>query len=120
VGVTGAGIALIIGVDRILDMSRTTVNVTGDQAACVVMNRWLRPSPLRPWSDVLNSRRTPPGTREFLPFPQRSLRKFLDFPHPSRGSRHELGLPPCGRATSGQRRAMSMRNHRDLLRESHW
>lgn len=41
VGVPGSGIALILGVDRILDMSRTSVNVTGDLAACVVMNRWL-------------------------------------------------------------------------------
>ena len=41
IGVPGTGIALIIGVDRILDMSRTAVNVTGDLAACVVMNRWL-------------------------------------------------------------------------------
>jgi len=31
------GIALILGVDRILDMCRTTVNVTGDSAvACVI------------------------------------------------------------------------------------
>ena len=29
-GVPGEGIALILGVDRILDMARTTVNVTGD------------------------------------------------------------------------------------------
>jgi len=42
IGVPASGIALIIGVDRILDMSRTAVNVTGDLAACVVMNRWLR------------------------------------------------------------------------------
>jgi Na+/H+-dicarboxylate symporter len=41
VGVPASGIALIIGVDRILDMSRTTINVTGDMTACVVMNRWL-------------------------------------------------------------------------------
>jgi Na+/H+-dicarboxylate symporter len=41
VGVPGSGIALILGVDRILDMSRTSVNVTGDLAACIVMNRWL-------------------------------------------------------------------------------
>jgi Na+/H+-dicarboxylate symporter len=40
-GVPTAGLALIMGVDRILDMSRTTVNVTGDLAACTVMNRWL-------------------------------------------------------------------------------
>jgi len=42
IGVPPAGIALIIGVDRILDMSRTAVNVTGDLTACVIMNRWLR------------------------------------------------------------------------------
>ena len=43
VGVPASGIALIIGVDRILDMSRTAINVTGDLAACVVMDRWLPP-----------------------------------------------------------------------------
>jgi Na+/H+-dicarboxylate symporter len=32
-------VALIIGVDRILDMSRTTLNVTGDLTACTVMDR---------------------------------------------------------------------------------
>jgi Na+/H+-dicarboxylate symporter len=42
VGVSPSGIALIIGVDRILDMSRTTVNVTGDLVASVVMNRLLK------------------------------------------------------------------------------
>ncbi len=37
VGVPGEGIALILGVDRILDMCRTTVNVSGDlTASCVV------------------------------------------------------------------------------------
>jgi DAACS family dicarboxylate/amino acid:cation (Na+ or H+) symporter len=37
VGVPGEGIALILGVDRILDMSRTVLNVSGDlTAACVV------------------------------------------------------------------------------------
>lgn len=41
IGVPLSGIALIIGVDRILDMSRTAVNVTGDLAACTVMERWL-------------------------------------------------------------------------------
>ena len=35
VGVPSAGVALIIGVDRILDMIRTTVNVTGDAAVAV-------------------------------------------------------------------------------------
>jgi len=41
VGVPAAGIALIIGVDRILDMSRTSINVTGDLATCVVMEKWI-------------------------------------------------------------------------------
>lgn len=36
-----AGIALILGVDRMLDMSRTAINVSGDLVACAVMNRWL-------------------------------------------------------------------------------
>ncbi len=42
VGIPAAGIALIIGVDRILDMSRTAINVTGDLTACLVMDRWVK------------------------------------------------------------------------------
>lgn len=41
VGIPASGIALIIGVDRILDMSRTAINVTGDLTASTVMNRWV-------------------------------------------------------------------------------
>ncbi|MGB8635146.1 MAG: dicarboxylate/amino acid:cation symporter [Rhodanobacteraceae bacterium] len=41
VNIPVAGIALILGVDRILDMSRTSVNVCGDLAASTVMDRWL-------------------------------------------------------------------------------
>jgi len=37
VGVPSAGIALILGVDRILDMMRTTVNVTGDATVAIVV-----------------------------------------------------------------------------------
>ena len=37
VGLPAEGIALIIGIDRILDMTRTAVNVTGDATiSCIV------------------------------------------------------------------------------------
>jgi len=39
VGVPIEGLGLIIGVDRFLDMCRTTINVTGDLAAAVVVSR---------------------------------------------------------------------------------
>jgi Na+/H+-dicarboxylate symporter len=39
VGIPGSGIALILGVDRILDMSRTVANVTGDLTACVFFDK---------------------------------------------------------------------------------
>lgn len=41
VGIPPAGIGLIMGVDRILDMSRTAANVTGDVVAAVLMDRWV-------------------------------------------------------------------------------
>ena len=39
VGIPGSGIALILGVDRILDMSRTVANVTGDLTACAFFEK---------------------------------------------------------------------------------
>lgn len=39
VGIPAAGVAMILGVDRILDMSRTAVNVTGDLTASLVMEK---------------------------------------------------------------------------------
>jgi Na+/H+-dicarboxylate symporter len=42
VGVPAEGITLIIGVDRILEMMRTSINVTGDMAASIVMDRFAR------------------------------------------------------------------------------
>jgi DAACS family dicarboxylate/amino acid:cation (Na+ or H+) symporter len=39
VGVPGEGIGVILGVDRFLDMCRTTVNVTGDIAAAAYVTR---------------------------------------------------------------------------------
>ncbi len=40
IGVPLEGIALILGVDRILDMCRTTINVTGDLTASLFMKRY--------------------------------------------------------------------------------
>jgi Na+/H+-dicarboxylate symporter len=37
--IPAAGAVLLIGVDRILDMSRTAVNVMGDLVACVILER---------------------------------------------------------------------------------
>jgi DAACS family dicarboxylate/amino acid:cation (Na+ or H+) symporter len=39
VGIPAESIGLVLGVDRFLDMCRTTVNVTGDLAAAVVVSR---------------------------------------------------------------------------------
>ncbi|WP_305096740.1 dicarboxylate/amino acid:cation symporter [Croceibacterium aestuarii] len=36
-GIPAAGLVIILGVDRLLDMSRTVVNVTGDMAASVLL-----------------------------------------------------------------------------------
>ncbi len=41
VGIPPSGIALIMGVDRILDMSRTAINVTGDLVTCALMEKWV-------------------------------------------------------------------------------
>jgi dicarboxylate/amino acid:cation (Na+ or H+) symporter, DAACS family len=40
VGVPGEGIALVLGIDRILDMCRTTVNVTGDLVTAAIVDRY--------------------------------------------------------------------------------
>jgi Na+/H+-dicarboxylate symporter len=40
-GVPLAGLALILGVDRILDMSRTAINVSGDLTACMFIDRFI-------------------------------------------------------------------------------
>jgi DAACS family dicarboxylate/amino acid:cation (Na+ or H+) symporter len=39
IGVPAEGIGIIYGIDRILDMSRTVLNVTGDMAAAVYVSR---------------------------------------------------------------------------------
>ena len=47
VGIPAEGVALIIGVDRVLDMSRTTLNVAGDLVAASVIDQSLAPSTQR-------------------------------------------------------------------------
>ena len=40
-GIPATGLVIILGVDRLLDMSRTVVNVTGDITAAVLMKNTL-------------------------------------------------------------------------------
>jgi Na+/H+-dicarboxylate symporter len=41
VGIPAEGVALLMGVDRILDMSRTSINVAGDLVASKLIDRWV-------------------------------------------------------------------------------
>ena len=41
-GVPAVGVVLLLGVDRILDMTRTMVNVTGDLTACLFFDRRIK------------------------------------------------------------------------------
>jgi proton glutamate symport protein len=40
VGIPIEGLAFIAGIDRLLDMARTVVNVVGNALATVVMSKW--------------------------------------------------------------------------------
>lgn len=44
-GIPVDGLIVIIGIDRILGMFRTTVNVTGDLAACLIFNKFYGTTP---------------------------------------------------------------------------
>ena len=44
-GVPAVGVVLLLGVDRILDMTRTMVNVTGDLTACMFFNKRIKDKP---------------------------------------------------------------------------
>jgi DAACS family dicarboxylate/amino acid:cation (Na+ or H+) symporter len=61
VGVPGAAIGIILGVDRILDMCRTVVNVTGDLAiaACVATSEPADPPVVHEVANSLKVARTP-------------------------------------------------------------
>ena len=52
VGVPAEGIGMILGVDRLLDMARTTLNVTGDLAAAVVVSYGEEPPEALPHAPV--------------------------------------------------------------------
>ena len=39
VGLPVEGVALVAGVDRIFDMGRTTINITGDAACAIIVSR---------------------------------------------------------------------------------
>lgn len=47
-GIPPEGIALILGVDRFIDMCRTVVNVTGDLVGTVIVSRGEPPDPVEP------------------------------------------------------------------------
>jgi Na+/H+-dicarboxylate symporter len=48
VGIPTEGIMILIGIDRILGMFRTAINVAGDLAACVIFDRWTDPENTKP------------------------------------------------------------------------
>lgn len=53
------GIGIIMGVDRLLDMSRTTVNVAGDIAVATIVDRWTKRGENKSAGDVLEPERAP-------------------------------------------------------------
>lgn len=52
VGVPPEGIGLVLGVDRFLDMCRTTLNVTGDLVAATVVSRGEVDTPIEPGDPI--------------------------------------------------------------------
>lgn len=53
------GIGIIMGVDRLLDMSRTTVNVAGDIAVATIVDRWTKRGENKSAGEVLEPERGP-------------------------------------------------------------
>lgn len=56
IGVPVEGLAFIAGVDRIMDMARTVVNLTGNALAAVVMSKWEGEYDAQKGEAVLNNR----------------------------------------------------------------
>jgi DAACS family dicarboxylate/amino acid:cation (Na+ or H+) symporter len=46
-GIPPEGIGIILGVDRLLDMTRTMVNVGCDMVTCQIVDRWSRADQVR-------------------------------------------------------------------------
>ena len=59
VGLPVEGIALVAGIDRILDMGRTTVNITGDATCTIVVDAWEKRRERKKMAANLAAKKTP-------------------------------------------------------------
>lgn len=52
VGLPAEGVAIIAGVDRVMDMARTGVNVPGHAMACIVVSKWEKAFRQKGWASA--------------------------------------------------------------------